>query len=65
MSDQQKTFIKYGYYWVRTRDDGDVILWYGPDNNDFIIGWWYGNEYYDRENILMRLSPKPITNPYI
>lgn len=63
MSD--KIFIKPGYYWVRTMDDGDIILLYGPDGHNFIYGWWYGNDYYDRENILIRLSPEPITNPYI
>lgn len=65
MASDQLTFIRYGYYWVHTMDDGDIILWYGPDNNNTIIGWWHGNEYYDRDDILLRLSPEPIANPYI
>lgn len=58
-------FIKPGYYWVRTVSDGDIILEYGPDTTNRIIGWWHGNEYYEPQNILSRLSPEPITNPYI
>jgi hypothetical protein len=57
--------IKYGYYWVRTRDDGDIILEYAMDKPFILVGWWHGNDWYDRSKILSRLSPEPITNPYI
>lgn len=57
--------LKYGYYWMRTVWDGDIILEYAADKTNTIVGWWYGNEYYDRQNILCRLSPEPIANPYI
>jgi hypothetical protein len=56
--------IKYGYYWMRTTD-GDIILEYNADITGTIVGWWHGNDYYDRSKILSRLSPEPITNPYI